>query len=311
MEYLSFKDISKESINAIHKIQDDVVQKIYSQFIFYQISFTQNDEIHLFNFLKNFKFITYLISDKIINSIRQKTINNDNNFLTSNQAQLKLIICIEKKCLIIEPIDHSSIIKIINKLKNEQISLINVSQNIKNDMNTNEEAFEEVSNFFSRYKNINNEFFLITKYPIMAYLIRRYFYPTDYFEDPSFFVYESSNYSNEKILKKNFNDILTKEKLNNEKLESFANNIQKIHIDEEKPRNRTYYENEFFLLRRIYFNLDATFYLAIHYESLYIFMIKKFNFFHSKNIYNEREIEFCENLQIRYLTHFYGFLKKK
>ena len=58
-----------------------------------------------------------------------------------------------------------------------------------------EEVKEEASCFLSNFLNINkfSKFIKFSSIPIAGYLIRRYFYPSDFFADPYFFNFDQIN----------------------------------------------------------------------------------------------------------------------
>lgn len=134
---------------------------------------------------------------------------------------------------------------------------IEIDVNHFSDATKNEEV--EIKNFVMRFQKIikRNKFIFNTIYSIAAYMIRRYFYPSDFFKDSSFFTLNSSTRKNSNQENKIF-DILNDEvQENNEySLTSFQ-------------------EDEFIKLRLIYHNSLANFFLVIHIESFHIFMMKK------------------------------------
>ncbi|KAK8878478.1 hypothetical protein M9Y10_005253 [Tritrichomonas musculus] len=118
-----------------------------------------NAKNDLHNLLHEYNFFTF--------EIKQNDKTNSN---------FKVIICVEKKCIIIENIN----IKLIDQFLEETKSLY---ININKQFTDNSEIKEEVLAFCEHFPNLIK--------PIAAYLIRRYFYPSSFFRDPSFFNFES------------------------------------------------------------------------------------------------------------------------
>ena len=135
-----------------------------------------------------------------------------------NDNLFNAVLCVEKHCLIIEQINFTFFKEIIQKLKAQEVALINLS-NIHDDesVETLEEsqAKEETDNFCSMFiKEVNqNDFVKLTINPILGYVIRRFFYPTKYFKDPSFFIFDEKNYSKDQKYKTEFINLLENEKL--------------------------------------------------------------------------------------------------
>lgn len=78
-------------------------------------------------------------------------------------------------------------------MKNNKISIINVNKESIDDSKEEELAKREITNFCDNFQNeIKQNFFVKnTISPIVCYLIRRYFYPTEYFKDASFFDFDN------------------------------------------------------------------------------------------------------------------------
>ena len=88
------------------------------------------------------------------------------------------------------------------------------------------------------------------------------------------------------------------------------NDIHKNYNENKEVKYKEFNENDFIKLKLIYSNGQCFFYLVIHRETLYIFMMKKL--YESDEIDKEtqREIDFCKNCTCRYINRFYGFIKK-
>lgn len=318
----SFHNITHEFVHDIIE-KSHVFEKIYSYFNFYYLKFltesteqvTSSNTINVESFFKLFKenkLITYEISqiskvgislfstNKII--LNDET-NSDKNLFNNN---FNFIFCLEKKCFIIDSIDIDFLNSILT-VKNSEF--IDVSEDDSHKRlqfnNKNENAIEEVSNFCNKYKVfIANNFCIdFTIKPIICYLIRRYYYPSNYFKDNSFFDFMNHN-KNERKLKTKFIELF---QLNNfDKLEENEEQIKYLISGEtqNKMTNIEFVKNDFVKLRKIH-NGDAFFiYLVIHLPTLHIMVLKKIK------TPSNHEIEFCTNYSCRYFTPFYGLYKK-
>lgn len=292
----------------LDSIHDESVKNLYSKFSFmyYYYPIIQKNlenecqlsfENILLSIVKNFKFMTFYIY-----SVKTK------DGSVESEMNSNLVFCCEKLCLIIEEIDFSTITRIIKFLKENGYSAINTNENYDEDNKTIEEiqAEEEIQNFcFIFRKEINNnEFVRHTIAPIVGYLIRRFFYPTIYFQDPSFFDFKETSQTSEHLLKSEFIDHLKSHKLDLQKLEDIKNKAKALN------KIKEFQEESFFILRDLYLSGRSRFYLVIHIESLHIFAMKK----HGCDITareKEHEIYFCNNFSHRCLTHFYGFVKNE
>ena len=135
----------------------------------------------------------------------------------------------------------------------------------------------------------------------MTYLIKRYSYPTSYFEDPSFFIF---NYSKEEEKKQKEENQNLKDKIANpNELNENRYKIIKDHIKPTKKVINEFKDADFINLKEIYTNVGMCIYLAIHVETLHV-LVKKVNKI------NQHEEDFCRNYSHRCMTPFYGFIKK-
>lgn len=88
-----------------------------------------------------------------------------------------------------------------------------------------------------------------------------------------------------------------------QKYYDIRNNIQNI-----KNRKYEFHKEDFISLREIYNNNTSVYYIVMHKESLYIFMMKMINVDDITKEINH-EIEFCDRYSHRCMCPFYGFLK--
>lgn len=147
---------------------------------------------------------------------------------------------------------------------------------------------------------------------LIGYLIRRFYYPSKYFKDPSFFIFENTNKINENKIKTKIDDFLSSPTKNEEllflKLMLIINDINQMKNEEtDKIKIRDFHEDDFVILRTLNTRKNTFFYFVIHLDSFYTFMMKKI----VNSDKNEREINFCQNYHHRCMTQFYGFLKEK
>ncbi|KAK8847173.1 hypothetical protein M9Y10_019756 [Tritrichomonas musculus] len=317
-----FSDIPQDYNAKKDSVQDEIISNMYSKLTFLYLSPDSirkhhlNDEENalnspLFHFFENNKFISYEISEPSENLVKSKLFYDLNDPLYSYEnfsQEVNVVICVEGKCLIIQSILKSIIFKIINKTRS---TLINVSKNINNDF-----LDEEIRGFYTDIclKSKSNHFFQLTFKPILTFFVRRYFYPSSYFKDTSFFTFDQKYRTFEIESKKSISDLLL---LNDEKqfddtsaslftikfLDAFK---ESCFEDDGQISIQKFTKSDFIFLRKIYANTYYIFYLAIHIESLYIFMVKKLNSPEKAKIENEQY--FCENIKHRCITRFYGFL---
>ena len=295
-------DFPKKYKKELDRISNPIIHKIYDKFQFKYYVFNEIEDIknvifNLFIYLVNFKFITFYIDKEKFNV----------------NYKINCIFCIEGECIIIEEVVIDTLNNLIQKLVKHQISLINLSDRSIIAMEPHNDAKEEVKKFCKQfiYEIMKNDFLNYTIKPIVGYLIRRYFYPSNYFRDKSFFNFEQV-ISNEQSIKIKIKQFLFDDNI----FRLFDDIIEDTKIFE-KQRNdiknstQMFNEEDFIILRDIYSKNDFGFYyLVMHKESLYLFMMKKFD----KSIVNEkdiqREIEFCQHSH-RCFTPFYGFLMEK
>ncbi|KAK8870191.1 hypothetical protein M9Y10_008068 [Tritrichomonas musculus] len=320
MDNIRFQDIPENIRANINEISENLLQKLYSKFNFlYFISDTLNDcnsclsqeakkriITFIFDNLKDFKFITY----KVVN-INSRTIKlNQINFSTKRNSLTNIInaiICAENKCFIFEKIDLDIMTEVINKLKEHKTSIINVSPNINSERTEEEKlAKVEIDNFCSNFtKEIDqNGFVSQTIHPIIGFLIRRYFYPTDYFENPSFFDFGYSTI--DQFYQEQFTGFLDFNCFNTMLLAFLKTRIDQ---KERKVYINIFKSTDFIILREIYHNDNYRYSLVFHIKSFYIFLLKKR--ICPENLTDEfkREKYFCENFSHRCINRFYGFVK--
>lgn len=169
----------------------EYIKKIYSKFIFltFDPNIMNQNEIQIksiiIDFLKHFKFIVYSISSKFISQKQMKKKS------TQSKCSYKylFIICCENYCIYIKNNDLKLIDDVIQSL--EEISIINILENDNPKCRQDLLATYEAESFYDHFINKigKNNFILKTFKTIAGYLIRRNFYPDNFFNDSSFFLF--------------------------------------------------------------------------------------------------------------------------
>lgn len=141
---------------------------------------------------------------------------------------------------------------------------------------------EELTNFCKHFQlDIkNNEFIKYTIETIFVYLIRRFYYPSTFFKDPSFFRIEDSDFNtNDQMIKDNIINIFQEnnQKEFKSKIDEFQNLLKtKSEMNDELAYKEKYFEEKDFIrLRDIHSDSDKLIYLGLHMKSLHIFILKK------------------------------------
>lgn len=283
-----FQSIPKKFKCNEQEISNPQIKKILSSFEIKYHNYQEKDENYessLFKFLKQFHFITY----EIVSS---------SYFHIDSTQKYFVIICVEKKCILIETDFIKQIHDILKKINT---NILNSNNEFDFDfelIGKNGEVVDEISSFCEYYTGFikNIEYIKIIIRSMSAFLICRYFYPSKCFTDQSFFSFGQEQNQNESDQYKNF---------------YYFDIIEKIKNDQkELKKNYEFQYNDFIKLRQICHNKYATFDLVIHKETFYIFLMKKI-FNHSDRKPIDNEINFCENYSYRCFTSFYGFLKEK
>lgn len=313
MESVSFTKIPHQYQQMKYSISEDLISRIYSKFDFLYYTFNhinsqENEKAsikYIYNYLRNFRFITYNIikTDWLIN---KRTESNDENLHFTCA-----VICVENKCIIIEKIKKNLLLSILYQIKSEkQISIINTDIDC---MNENVNVRDEIINFCSNFQKVikYNIFLKNSITPIIGYLIRRYYYPKFCFKDPSFFIFNDGKNSKQQI---EINDFLFPENEVKEPLMEKINKEIMNDIEEngsENNKKRDFQDSEFILLRKIYSNTQVNINLVFHKKSMYIFTLREFLQAYENSKEFKHEVFFCENYSHRCFTKFYGFLKKE
>ena len=307
MERIPFQDIPEEyeeMKNQIFKKTLDIVP-LYSKFKFSYINLSIYNETNannsnfnnpkqeendiLYSYLKRYRFIVYHIPDL-------KKINDND---TKNLAKCA-IICVEEICLIIEFDSLSIVLETIDKLKKKGNVCISTKES--------DDIIEEINSYYYYFINKikNNIFVKATIKPMSLFIIRRFFYPTDYFRDPSFFIFDLNKKSKEQEMKEILVNISESHNLTETDYDqvSAINKLAKFKYRRNENFNFKFNANDFIILRIINSKDGAFFKLVIHIKKLHVFMMKE--------IFKEFEHEdnFVRHYSHHCITKFYGFVTK-
>lgn len=129
---------------------------------------------------------------------------------------------------------------------------------------------KEVSSIFKTFpKSVKKNVFLqIVLKPIITFLIRRFFYPTHFFKDPTFFIYD------QKPIYPSFTSTFNSWLTSKSSKEMINDNIEQFFPikNDEKRHFNDFNEDDFIELRMIYTKPESSVYfLVLHKKSLYIF----------------------------------------
>ena len=223
LKKMNFCSIPPEYEEMKNQIQNEYIKKIYLDFKFLYFNpnsstakniFHENQnnfQAFLINYLSRFRLIVYCISRS-----NDKSFQNDKNNILNLEKDSQIVICIEKECIIIEDMKISFYIQVFNLLNKSGIATLNISKNIIYTNETTEEtkAKEEVKSFYKYFqKEIKKNLFVSrTILSIAGFLIRRYYYPTEYFKDPSFFHLFDDYKQKEFVIKSQIEDFLFSKK---------------------------------------------------------------------------------------------------
>ena len=318
MNLLSFQDISAQCLELVNNVNNLVIQKLYSKFTFwilpYQID--QNDE-RIKDFLKyslkKIKFITVYYSE-----MPKSFPNSHEKVENISECNIDIIICSENSVFIIEKINESITDDIFEEIKSFT-TIIKINQKGETDQSIHEEISEFTKLYYRQIEG--NEFLNFTLNPILVYSIRKYFMPSNFFKDPSFFTFDKSMQDSIDV-----KDQFIQEKLKNifqpksnedqikVQIQAILNSFKDDQISTENDQNQNptlfdFNESDFIKLRKIHYTTTDLYYLAMHIESLHIFMLKKI--IQNDKDKHQREIDFCQNFHNRCFTRFYGFIKKQ
>ena len=296
---IAFKDITQESI--MFGIQSEEIRHIYSKFNFKSLNFMNliNDQIEedliktfLFNYLKVYKFITY--------DVAKSKEDLDNQYKD-------LIACVEEECIIIESIPNILIPELFQKTN---AIAINVTHNQLDDNQKVE--IESFINYCKRHL-VKNSFVRKTFRAIVSYIIRRYYYPSHFFKNDSFFSFNPGTVSCEQSIKADLTDLfqIQNEKELKYKFPQISNSIkEKINVQHQEksdePQIYNFQESEFIKLRP----LNKSIHLVIHKKTLFLCAMKMFDSRFSDGNFIDHEIDFDERNKNGYFTKFYGFIRQ-
>ena len=298
MENISFQILPSHFQLMINRIKDSTLINIYKQFSFslFPICLINDpkfpkDQIqeYLLNFLKKFKLIMYTLCTQTETPFLSFKDKKNQKFY------FPTVICVEKECLIIEGIDNDTMLNILEKTNSTLVG---------NDKEQNAEETQKFCSYFQKNEDFTRNYFVQTTLStISCYLIQRFYYPTFYFKDPKFFLYNVEKMQEQEFQLK-FRELL-KSKTAKEIAED---NIIEIFKSENSKQSKldNFYEKDFFIIKDIYAKRNSIYYLVIHLKSLHIFFMKKF--LNGMSKYQERETNFCKKNFHRCFVKCYGLL---
>ncbi|KAK8838320.1 hypothetical protein M9Y10_035743 [Tritrichomonas musculus] len=334
MEDLSFTVIP--NMCSINNIKDPALLKIYNSFQIkfipfavysgnfnFFISNADNSLVkQLQHITENSKFITYMYSN-LYQSVYLSQKNNKKDFIDT-EFGIEAIICFEGHCHILEKVDIQVVEKFFSKIQTEKsMAIINASCKFdrNNEKLTKIEIYhikKEIENFCNYFSDEieQNKFIECTIRPISCYMIRRYFYPTDYFTDQRFFTFnfrkeKTKNKTQKKSLKKTLIKFMKSDcpSYSVPYFDALQEEIEEEDINNNEPLNyKNFKQNDFITLRDVYRNDTSIFYLVFHIETFYIFLLKKVINLDTDSSSFKNEVNFCKNYSHRCFMRFYGFL---
>lgn len=193
-------------------------------------------------------------------------------------------------------------------------SSININKAKKSN---NDEIIEEINNFTNKFRLIikNNSFLKKTIDPIICYMIRRFYYPSNFFKDQSIFIFDKNDENCTNLIHQNvrlkFEDLFYED--DEESLKNKIKDIQKdikermIKTNNIKPKLYQFQKDDVITLRNIKSSHNSRIYLVLHLKSFYIFVLKEYLVAIDEE--NNNEYKFVSNYTHRCLTQFYGLLK--
>ncbi|KAK8845105.1 hypothetical protein M9Y10_021285 [Tritrichomonas musculus] len=286
MNFPPFANITEKSLQDIGNEMPEI-GNLYQECQYYYHSINIPDKKiknQIMGSLSNFKFLVYEISAP---KPKESHIKSENENITPNQTAI-LKFCGEESLFIIENIDLELASNIINNLDSKHIKLINFSNQQIGTLkitDDDKEARLEAQNIYSHYqKKIKNNCFVSNTLLILAgYLVRRFYCPTSFFNNPKFFSYDDNI---EKSLisefKKTFSDIIkTKYKsdynyqqfLLKSSYESIKAKKALDYTNQKKTNLYKFQEEDFIILRSICLNGHVNIQLAFNITKKYIFAI--------------------------------------
>lgn len=256
------------------------------------------DETKIVDYLSNSKFITFSISDI------QKHRKGKTTHIYGN-----VVMCSEGICIIFNNTNVKSLIRNLNRI---EACLANASEqnSLIEKMEEDDCINEEIDNFCNYYRDDirNNQLIQSTIRPIVAFMIRRYFCPSSYFKDQSFFVFDQSK--NNILNRSNLNEIFFSQpnpETLKERLEDLYEPIFNKQIESLSNASNSQYlifkQSDFIVLRELQATDSFTDELVFHIKNKYVFMLKRIN----KTIDKEKFTKIASHDSF---VTFYGFLEE-
>lgn len=317
----SYQKLQKDYESLKGEIIDQKILKIYSEFEFKYFNFAEmsiegiesnKDEIKekLFHFLNINRFITF----QLYNNKEYSEIWPNKKIRNLSSSQLNAIFCVEKNCFIFESINNDLLRFLLHEVHSTLISTSSRKITKELQIGIFDQTVNQEIELFCQYfiKDIQkNEFVNYTIKPIASFLIRRFYQPSDYFKDPSFFIFDQQIDQKEQEIKTNLLNLIRSTDSNdiNNNYQLLRKEIKEEREEEEEGnenKNICFKDDDFIKLRLIYSNYEtfSSIYLVFHLPSLYVFALK------TTNEPTNHEVDFCLKYFHRCFTRFYGFCVK-
>ncbi|KAK8844481.1 hypothetical protein M9Y10_024341 [Tritrichomonas musculus] len=307
VEDFQFDEIPQNIKKMQNEIQDKNLRRIYDKIEFLYFNYLEHSNQKTDDKITNFKkLISYYIQQyKFFTYYFDPSDENDNNIVNS-------IICVEQKCIIIESIRKDIISDTISSIES---TFINSGSQKINNSNDSIQEVESFCQYFIRHIR-TNKFVNMTIRPISCYLIRRFYFPSHFFKDPSFFEFKRQNASVDQLVINSFIDMInecTNQDFNKDffylNFTIFFSKLDEILKHEKeikKPREINFFsEEEFIELRQINHMIS----LVMHIDSLYIFVRKYIDYHEFTDNKANHEIQFCLDHSHECFVKCHGFIK--
>lgn len=265
-QYLPYK--YKQLLESIPKKFKEIIDLLTKSltFRYFNYEVSKQDFELLVNELKECNFLVYqILSSKQYEQLFSKLYEINK----LDQSKINVIICKEGECIIIEKISEYEFKEIIKTIPGIKLN--------------SPKVFEEDIPLKQVFTSNPILQFIIN--PILAYLVKRYYYPTNYFKDPSFFKF---NYKYENNFDIDF--------------ETFIK-VQKIFGQFEITDNFQYFNKDDLICLK---TLNNKIKIVFHTKSHYLFA-KKDLCLDSDKKYIKREFDFSEQISHPCFIRCYGF----
>ena len=272
MEEISFQILLDQFPNLMNNINDSVILNLYFNFEFlylYSPLISNNAELTkdlIHDLLEEYKFITYHYDSTLHHLINLKNMCHNNSTEKKN-----VVICAEKTYFIILQIEPKVIEEVLVETNSSKNRIINIKANHETEEKL---VYTEINEFVKcKYKQFkDNQFVKSTINSIICYMIRRFFCRSNFFEDESFFKFNSNENDHpiddciHTMLVDIFKPRIKENCMKNiiQKFQIYSSNLLKNQAHS-KPIICEFYEEDFIFLRHIHHSNDGSdIYLVLH-----------------------------------------------